>query len=365
MGRVANAGAGRVCTIWLLIAASIAWAGVFVGARVSPSDFVDLQIEAARLMRDCTAAIAAQRVGLGIPIDSDLDPNRTGLIGYEFTEITTSMGLLEAKRTSTNPAFAALMVRYFHAIGLQPGDVVAVGASGSFPALILATLSAARVMDLKPVIVYSVGASSFGANIPGFTFIEMLRCCRANALLAYDIDAVSLGGDADAGLGAGFGDSVALMMRIAEGAGVPIIREERIGDSIQRRLDIFDEVAGRAGRPVGCFVNVGGNSANYGNTMASLDFPNGLVNRPPVMATHPERGLIFEYAARGVPVINLLDVRGLAVKNGLPVDPVPMPGIGEGNVYKVQRSARWASAVFVFGAIAAAGVGIRRHVKKR
>jgi len=35
------------------------------------------------------------------------------------------------------------------------------------------------------------------------------------------------------------------------------------------------------------------------------DFPNGLVMVPKVMSLDPARGLIFEYAAMGLPVINL------------------------------------------------------------
>ncbi len=33
---------------------------------------------------------------------------------------------------------------------------------------------------------------------------------------------------------------------------------------------------------------------------------------------------MFEYAAMGLPVINLIDIRGLAIQNGIPVDP-PIP----------------------------------------
>jgi poly-gamma-glutamate system protein len=43
------------------------------------------------------------------------------------------------------------------------------------------------------------------------------------------------------------------------------------------------------------------------------------------MPAGPTRGLLFEFAARGVPVIHLLHVRGLAKDNGLPYDPVPLP----------------------------------------
>lgn len=322
--------------VFLMLAAALAVSGLWAahkaagdGASVHP--YYRAQIEAAEIMKESTAIIRDYRLSLGIPIDRKLDPNGTGLIGDEFTDITTSVGNLEAKRTATNPAFAALVVRYFKEAGLGPGDVVAVGASGSFPALILATLSAARALDLEPIIIYSVGASMYGATLPNLTFVDMLARLNQTGLLPYRLAAVSLGGEGDAGEGTLFGEGEPVMEEIARRAGVPLIREDTIAGSIEKRLEIYRKVAGD--RPIRCFVNIGGATPNYGNTLASLEFPNGLVMRPPVMSMAPDRGLIFEFAAAGVPVINLLDVRGLAIKNGLPVDPVPLPPVGEGHVY--------------------------------
>lgn len=326
--------------MFLLLAAVSAIGGFWVarkaagdGASLHP--YYDAQVEAAELMKRCTAVIRDYRLSLGIPIDPELDPNETGLIGDEFTDITTSVGNLEAKRTATNPAFAALMVRYFKEAGLGPGDVIAVGASGSFPALILATLSAARALGLEPITIYSIGASMYGATLPNLTFVEMLRRLNQAGLIPYTLAAVSLGGDQDAGEGTLFGNGKRVMEEIARRAGVPVIYEDTIAGSIRRRLDVYRRMA--ADRPIRCFVNIGGATPNYGNTVTSLWFPNGLVMRSQVMSTAPDRGLIFEFAAAGISVINLLDVRGLALKNGLPIDPVPLPPIGEGRVYETTK----------------------------
>ena len=53
--------------------------------------------------------------------------------------------------------------------------------------------------------------------------------------------------------------------------------------------------------------------------------PNGLLLKLPSLPLSPARGLLFEFAARGVPVVHLLHVKGLARANGLPFDPVPFP----------------------------------------
>ncbi len=333
------------------------------GAAPRKTAFYDRQIRAADIMRDCTLAIAQERTARGIHMVPELDPNGTGLIGAEFTDITTTVGVLEAKRTSTNPAFAALMVRYFLEAGLEPGDVVAVGASGSFPALILATLAACRVLDLQPAVIYSIGASMYGANIADFTFADMLALLNQRDLLPYKLAAVSLGGEGDAGGTGILGQGAECFEQAATRSGAPVLKEDTIADSIRRRMEVFAKTAESFGRPVACFVNVGGATANYGNTAASLDFPNGLVMHPTVMSAHPERGLIFEYAAMGVPVMNLLDVRGLAVRNGLPVDPIPLPPPGEGGVYFTTAHSRpaAAAALLVSAVIALAAAGALRN----
>jgi len=47
----------------------------------------------------------------------------------------------------------------------------------------------------------------------------------------------------------------------------------------------------------------------------------------------PNRGIIYEMAEKDIPIVHLLDIRSLAIKNGLPIDPVPFPEIGKGNIY--------------------------------
>ncbi len=279
--------------------------------------------DAAALMARSLTSIKALRREKGVPIDRTMDPNETGIVGEEFTPLTTSLGDVAAKRTAANPAFAAVVATYYERAGLKPGDVVAIGGSGSFPAFVLASLCAARALDLRPVLIYSIGASMYGANIPGFTFADMLARLRSDGLLPYSIAAVAPGGAHDTGRGVLFDEDGTSLVDEARRSGLPLVEGATLADRIRRRLEIFDAAAG--GRPIRCFVNVGGATANYGDTAASLDVPNGLVLRVPTLPSSPSRGLLFEFAARGVPVVHLLYVKGLARDNGLPFDPVPFP----------------------------------------
>jgi poly-gamma-glutamate system protein len=277
------------------------------------------------------ASIRAMRLARGLAIDPAQDPNGTGIIGDEFSPLTTSLGDVEAKRTSANPAFAAVVVKYFHEAGLSRGDVVAVGASGSFPAFLLATLCASRVLELEPLVIYSIGSSMYGANLPGFTFVDMLAGLRADGLLPYTLTAVSPGGRRDSGTGVLFDEDGTTLRAEAQRSGLPIVDAPTLDGSIQRRLRVYDEAS--RGKPIRCFVNTGGAVASFGGTDASLEVPNGLVLRFAAVPDSPARGLLFEFAARQIPVVHMLFVRGLARDNHLPYDPVPFPPIGEGGVY--------------------------------
>jgi len=323
------------CRAGLLAAAWLA-AGAAVGQGRAPEHPLSRatdspQVEAARLMARSLDSIKRLRQSKNLSIDRVLDPNETGIIGDEFTPLTTSLGEADAKRTTANPAFAAVMVNYFRRAGLRRGDVVAVGASGSFPALLLATLCAARALDVEPVVVYSIGSSMYGANIPGFTFVDMLEALRADGLLPYRLSAVSAGGNGDNGAGVIFDEQGGGLLAEVRRSGLPVVAEASLSGSIQRRLRIYDEAAGPG--TVRCFVNIGGASANFGDGPASLTLKNGLVARVPALPGSPTRGLVFEFAARGIPVIHLLHVRGLALENRLPFDPVPLPRVGEGDVF--------------------------------
>lgn len=292
---------------------------VVAGAGAAPADRTPQQADAERRMTRALASLRDERLRAGPPIEASLDPARTGIIGDEFTPLTTSLGEVEAKRASANPAFASLVAGYLQQAGAQAGDPVAVGASGSFPGLTLATLCAARALDLRPIVIYSVGSSMYGANLPGWTFVDMLAVLRRDGVLPYDVAAVSPGGDQDGGGGVLFDESGSTLVAEARRLGRPLVEGATLAERIQWRLRAYERAAGD--RPVRAFVNIGGASASFGDTPASLEVPNGLVRAWPAIPDAPARGLLFEFAARKVPVIHLLHVRGLAKQLGLPYDP--------------------------------------------
>ena len=135
--------------------------------------FYEEKIKATALMVSSMEVIREARLALGVPIDLDKDPTGSGMVGLPMSPTTSISGVLEAKQTSANPNFAGVVVDMLKRAGVEEGDTVAVGVSGSFPAINLATYCALEVLKVKPIIIASAAASQWGANIPELTWLDM------------------------------------------------------------------------------------------------------------------------------------------------------------------------------------------------
>jgi poly-gamma-glutamate system protein len=318
-----KAGRGRSPFLAAYAAAALSAAYLLLALTMpSPSPAARAEIvEASRLMARATAAVKDCRVSRGIAIDPSADPNGTGLIGVEQSAITTSAGRLEAKRTTTDPAFAGLVASLLREAGVRRGDVVAVGASSSFPALIVATLAAAKVMGVEPLVISSLGASQWGANVAEFTWLGMEECLRRAGLIDVVPIARSVGGEGDGGRDMDPSGRSALAGEIRAGR-APFIQEPDLERNVARRMALYREHAGP--RPIKAFINVGGSWANLGTDAEVLKLEPGLA-RDVFIPPPSRRGVIQAMAAAGVPVIHLLNVKGLCERYGLPWDPRPLP----------------------------------------
>jgi len=123
-------------------------------------DWYNEKLEAAQLSKKAADYIKNHRLENGIFIDEVNDPNQTALIGQEYTLTTTDRGYIEAKLSSTNPNFAAVIVQLLKDAGLKKNDNVAIALTGSFPGLNISTIAAVQTLQLNPIIISSVGAST-------------------------------------------------------------------------------------------------------------------------------------------------------------------------------------------------------------
>jgi poly-gamma-glutamate system protein len=305
------------------------------------------EIHAARLMSQALESLRLARLARNLPLEPVLDPNATGMIGWEYSDITTTLGYLPAKRTSTNPAFAGLMVRLLREAGCQAGDKVGVTFTGSFPALNVAVLAACAALNLEPRIVSSVGASSYGANIPGFTWLDMEKHLYNNGIFPYISLAVSYGGVVETGGGID-GTGLELAREAVERHGAPLLAEgdySQVAGDVARRKALLD-----ANGRLACYINVGGALTALGWVASSARLDNGLLREIPP-ERDPARGLIFLYMEEKIPVIHLLNIDRLARRYALPVDPIPLPEADEENNAYDKRYYQMLAILIIWGAV--------------
>lgn len=316
--------------------------------------------EASQIMSDAMAVLRECRKAKNLAIDPSSDVNRTGIIGVKSSSITTTLGSLEAKRTSANPNFAGLVVSLLMKAGVRSGDTIAVGASGSFPALIFAVLSAAKAMDLVPLVQASLGASQWGANHPDFHWLHMQKCLMQNGIFSFRPIAVSIGGDQDLGRDMPE-EGRALLIKDTEEAGFSVIFEEELKANVESKMRIYSREA--SGKKIKAFVNIGGSWSNLGVDSEILHIRPGLgkISRFP---PEERQGVLYAMAALDIPVIHLLYVKGLVKEYGLLWDPVPLPQPGQGDLYRRilenQRSFLFISVVYLVLFAVAVVFGIKR-----
>jgi poly-gamma-glutamate system protein len=258
------------------------------------------------------------------------DPLRTGLVGVEWSPLTTTPGALAAKRTTAHPLWVAVFRNWFIQSDLNRNDVVAIGASGSFPGMVFAARIAAESLQLRTVMIGSLTSSNYGANLPEMDLAEMDRLLRAAGLLSDPPLAFSPGGQNDAAEDLEPADRQALLDRMAKLGSLA-----HFPANLETSLAWRDEIMLGSGttdpHPPKLFVNIGGHSANYGVGAAPLALPAGLITGEEGQRMFGSEqhaagdGIALRAARRGMPLINVLNIRALAARHGIPFDPLRIP----------------------------------------
>jgi len=294
-------------------------------------------LNASKKMKSALNAVRKCRTENGMELNQDFDINRTGIIGKEKSVITTSVGNLEAKRTTANPNFAGLIVKLMNEAGVKSGDTIAVEASGSFPGLIIAVFSAAHVMGLNTVFIGSLGASQWGANELDFHWLKMHECLLKEGIFNYRPAAVSMGGENDLGEGMEPEGRIELLRTIRKSK-LTFVYQSDLKRNVGQKIAIFKKHAGQ--EEIAAFINIGGSYSGLGIDSEILKVKPGLTNIKRFPAPE-KRGLVFEMAAQGYPVIHLLYIHGIVQVYGLPWDPVPLPEPGKGALYEYVKEESW------------------------
>ncbi len=297
----------------------------------------DEKVHAARIMKTGMEAIRDFRTGNVAAIDSEADPLGSGLIGAVMTPITSNTGSLEAKTAALNPNWAAVVVDLLRKAGVKRGDVVGAAFSGSFPALNLAVLSAAEAMGVKLVIISSVAASTWGANLPELTWLDMERIVYNQKIISNRSAAASLGGVKDRAVGLSKEAKDLLRAAIARNS-LELLDIKDAAANLDKRMDIYH--LGSEGKGIKAFVNVGGGTVSVGTRVGKALYKPGLnIDIPPQALSIDS--IMSRFSRENVPIIHLTKIRTIADKYGLPFELKRLPEPGEGALFSSKVYNKW------------------------
>ena len=287
------------------------------------------KIQAAQLMKQGMSVIREYKVKHIMPINRAIDPANSGMIGIKGSSITTTRGDYISKRTSIDPNWAAVLIDMFYKARIKRGSTVAVAFSGSFPALNLAVLSAAKILDFNLIIISSAAGSTWGANIPKFPWLKMEQVLNDKQLFSYKTVAASIGGVADKGLDLRIKGLHALR-KIINDRKIPLLEADSNKENLSKRMEIYLTHAGD--RSIKAFVNVGGGTISVGGSKGKRLFKPGLNIRPKRKALAID-SLLSRFARNQISVIHLSDIKVVAANYDIALAPMRMPMIGEGKLY--------------------------------
>lgn len=317
----------------------------------------DILYAAAEQMERCMARVREYKAELGLSLCEE-DIHGTGLLGDYVTEITTTLGAPEAKRTTANSDMAALAVTLLREAGVREGDTVGAGFSGSFPALDLAVLCACDAMGVRCVYIASVGSSTYGANQPELTLPDIVCRLVQDGCLSTLPAAITPGGAYDIGYDMEQ-DVLSDILTRLERYGVPIVRESSFSENIAWRMALYESLG-----PICCFVGVGGNVTTLGRDGTTL---RQGVTYPGRTGLISERsGLLERYSAAGLPVVQFLNIKQLVADYALPYDPDTLPSVGTSAIYYETHYAPIPAAAGLVAATGALwwGFGRRRKAQR-
>ena len=335
---------------------------------IEKSSSFDQKVKAAELMMQSMQLLKNDRMEKGVFVDIENDPNETGLVGSPFSLITTDEGDLDSKLTTLDPNFAAVMVDLMNSLNIIARDTVAVLMTGSMPGANLAVLSACKAMQITPIIISSLGASQWGANQVDFTWLDMESILVKNNLYPFRSIAASIGGRNDMGRLLSPSGRKIITDNIAF-HNIPLIKNERLADNISTRMSVFSSFLSL--NKYKAIINVGGGVASLGTSFNSKLLPPGIVNRLDLININRPggiEGVFSKFINLGTPGLHILNIRPLTEQFKIPFAPIPLPKIGIGSLYAIERYSLSVAAlclIIISGSVVIVGIKSKKNIKKQ
>jgi len=325
-----------VRTAWVATLVAIVltgWNGAPYAADAShdATPLYEQMLSAATIMEAASELLLAEKQARGIWPGPEIDPNATGMVGHEYTTMTTTAATLENKRAPTSTDFAAALVRFLAENGIGRGDKVLLVMSGSFLGADIASIAALEALEADFVLVPSLGASQWGTNDPTFNLLDILALLREHGIIRAAPLAGVIGGNGAIGtnmdrLGDDPGVLDTLRASFAE-HDVPLIETRPLNDIVSKLAGLIDEEIGGAEK-IEFILKAGSSAISTGADPDRCEFPTGLQERPPMCAGGVP-GLLHVVGSDDLRFLNLLNMRQLTEAWGVAYDPIPLPTPGE------------------------------------
>jgi len=308
----------------------------YISYEFEPGSNYDVKIKSARIMRealDLTSSYSKQIIEL---TSDNYDRFDSGVIGVDSVSspMTTKEGSLNSKVATTNPNFSALFIELLSEIDSSLVDVsiqdtIAVGYTGSFPGANIALLSACKAVNIYPVIISSIGSSSWGANQLDLTWLDIEKYLFRD-FFDYKNYAISLGGDGDAAIELSSEVIVKLKNKIISN-NYNFIEAPSLESSINERMKIYHN----ASKSYKAYISIGGSAASLGDsTTMKMYLPGINYQKDPEMVESIVNALdedlidmdidtIVPVTEKfieevNIPVINIRNINNLCTWYGLP-----------------------------------------------
>ena len=317
----------------LAIISIIAYSIAYFSRMEFVSNTYDIKINAAMKMQESMKTLKNIRMEKGVFIDIENDPNETGLVGSQFSLITTDEGDLDAKLTTLDPNFAAAMVELLTRANLTSGDTIALMLTGSMPGANMAMLIACKAMDIYPFIISSIGASQWGANDPEMTWLDIERILFEQGYISSRSIAASIGGRNDRGRLLSPKGRELIRYNI-ENNKLPLISGTGLEDNVNKRMEYFGAHNYKA------VVNIGGGVASLGTSFNLRLIKPGIVYRKDIEKISRGDGIegaVVKFSKQNIPLIHILNIQKLTDELGMKYAPIPIPEIGEGSLYAIEK----------------------------
>ncbi len=249
------------------------------------------------------------------------DPALTGLIGGEEGPWTTTLGDLNAKQTAAQSGWCRAIACLLDSVGITERDTVGVTMSGSFPGINLAVLLTLEAAHIPYRSVASLGASSYGANLEGFSWPAIESILRERGILEQGSVCITPGGTSDRCSGFFLEDRMHVddELRKYPGSYQPV----HLRQAVQLRRHVLGELG-----TLSLYINVGGGHAAVGSNGFGRRARGGLLGENEWLLLDAlkgedegTRGLLEYYFSHGMPVLHFLDIVRLAQSWGLPTPP--------------------------------------------